>query len=79
MDFTMTVMFETKEGMVIERTVAGQFYPSDNPFKIEDLLWLMAEEYGRPEQIKMELKFWGDGDGSEVRKLIESRKATSPR
>lgn len=73
MDFTLIVEFETREGMVVERTVAGQFYPSDNPFKIEDLLWMMAEEFGRPDQIKMEMKFWGDQDGQTTPKRIEGK------
>lgn len=74
MDFTVTVLFETQTGLVVERIAAGQFYPSDNPFKLEDMLWLMAEEYGRPARISVALKFWGDRDGKVTPKRIEAPK-----
>jgi hypothetical protein len=75
-DFSYTILYESQDGTVIERTGVGQFYPSDNHFQLEHMLWLMAEEFGRPEQIEVKMKFWGDRHVKDAPKRIESPKTT---
>lgn len=80
MDFTCTIHFYSQNGIVVERIVAGQFYPCDDYRRsLDHLLWLMAEEYGRPDQIQIDMKFWGDQDGKTTPKRIEGPKTETPR
>lgn len=56
MDFMYSIHFHTAE-KEIRRTGTGQFCPSDVSFKIEDMLWQMAETFGRPEKIEVRMSF----------------------
>jgi hypothetical protein len=53
MNFAYTIEFWTVDGQYVRRHGVGQFHPSDNSFKIEHMLWLMAEEFGRPKNIEV--------------------------
>lgn len=57
----------------VRRHGSGEFYPSDSNFKLEHMLWLMAEEFGRPTQIKVHMSFTGEDNGEQKPKLIESQ------
>lgn len=56
MDFAYSIHFHTAE-KEIRRSGTGQFYPSDVTFKLEDMLWAMAEQYGRPEKVEIRMSF----------------------
>lgn len=57
MDFLYTITFTT-EGCTVTREGRGLFYPSDCAFKIEDMLWKMTEEFGRPAHVNVEMVFF---------------------
>lgn len=71
MDFCYSILFLTQDGKGIEREGTGVFHPSDNTFKLEHMLWLMAEEFGRPLTITITMQFKGDYDGTETPKRLE--------
>lgn len=57
MDFIYTINFTTN-GHVIVRRGRGLFYPHNVGFNIEDMLWQMTEEFGRPEHIDVKMEFF---------------------
>lgn len=78
MDFHLIILFHTQDGKLVERLVAGQFYPTDLPrTTIEDVLWEMTETYGRPVHVNMQMQFWGEQDGTVTPKRIEVQKTTA--
>lgn len=60
MMFAYSIHYHTG-GREIRRSGTGDFHPSDNAFKLEDMLWLMAEEFGRPEKIEVRMSFPREG------------------
>lgn len=56
MDFVYVISFEL-EGEVVARSGSGVFHPSDATFKLEHMIWLMMEEYGRPLHVHVEMDF----------------------
>lgn len=79
MEFAYLIVFKTEEGKEIERTGTGVFYPTDmkDAFKIEDVLWEMAERYGRPYDVEVHMAFKSGEieDGTCTTKRIEASKA----
>lgn len=57
-DFTYVITFEFM-GRVVSRSGKGLFYPHDGGFNLEHMLWLMTEEFGRPDHINVDLDFLG--------------------
>lgn len=81
MEFTYVIVFTTQDGAVVESTGVGLFYPTDiaTAFKIEDKLWQMAEQYGRPFEVEVHMAFRGEGNGTNTAKRIEAAKAEKTR
>ena len=57
MYFIYTIDYWTVDGAYVRRHGEGEFYPSNSMFNIEDMLWLMAEELGRPTKIEVKWDF----------------------
>lgn len=57
MDFNYKIVFHTEDGREVTRLGSGLFYPHDGGFNMEHMLWLMTEEFGRPEKIEISLAF----------------------
>jgi hypothetical protein len=57
MPFTYTIHFWTQDGGYVIREGKGEFHPGDAAFRLEHMLWLMAEEFGRPSKIEVSWKF----------------------
>lgn len=79
MDFIATILFFAQSGVEVERTVCGQFYPTDRKDvpRIEDVLWEMSEEYGRPTNVEVHFQFGvdnitGNGNGKNQLKRIKA-------
>lgn len=75
MDFTYEIKFWSEEGGRVTRHGSGMFYPSDVSFQLEHMLWLMAEEFGRPTHIEIIMEFTGEGNGKNTSKRLEGPKA----
>lgn len=60
MRFTYTITFEAM-GRVILRSGKGSFYPHNEGFNLEHMLWLMTEEFGRPDCIDVKMDFTEEG------------------
>jgi hypothetical protein len=56
MDFDYEIIFNTPTAEVRQAGV-GMFYPHDGGFNLEYMLWLMAEQYGRPTKIEVVMNF----------------------
>lgn len=80
MVFLYTILFFTQDGREIERCGEGLFYPTDmKVLKLEDMLWQMAEMYGRPKDVEIHLAFKSGEieDGTRTTKRIEAPKTAS--
>lgn len=72
MEFNYVILYINQDGLAVERTGKGVFHPSDSTFKLENMLWLMAESFGRPLEITISMAFnRGDLDGTETPKRLE--------
>ena len=74
MEFTYLIIFHTQDGREIERIGIGQFYPTDmKVMRLEDMLWKMAEEFGRPSSVEIHLEFNGEiEDGTSTTKRLKA-------
>jgi len=72
-DFWYEIEFWYAEDGYVKREGVGQFHPSDASFKLEHMLWLMAEEFGRPSHIEVIMKFNGEiEDGKNTTKRLKA-------
>lgn len=68
MDFTYSIFFTVGYTTHIRRG-RGVFHPSGCTFNLEHMIWLMSEQYGRPDFVNFEMDFIGGKHGEEPKRL----------